>query len=154
MTPSRTTPLLPKHPLTQELPANVPTPLEWKETQYVPFTGKRQTSPRHVAMPLKRQRSDLEMSRLMSPEEQPTPPDSPKSSAMTTPSNFGLDDLYQTPVQTIIELEDEIIEEGEVSDPSSSIEEGQITDARPSTQDSMDIGIPRVPSDWLQPDSP
>jgi len=90
----------------------------------------------------------------MSPEEQPTPPDSPKSSAMTTPSNFGLDDLYRTPVQTIIELEDEIIEEGEVSDPSSSIEEGQITDARPSTQDSMDIGIPRVPSDWLQPDSP
>jgi len=73
---------------------------------------------------------------------------------MTTPSNFGLDDLYRTPVQTIIELEDEIIEEGEVSDPSSSIEEGQITDARPSTQDSMDIGIPRVPSDWLQPDSP
>ena len=40
MTPSRTTPLLPKHPLTQELPANAPTPQEWKETQYVPFTGK------------------------------------------------------------------------------------------------------------------
>jgi len=73
---------------------------------------------------------------------------------MTTPSNFGLDDLYRTPVQTIVELEDEVIEEGEVSDPSSSIEEGQITDARPSTQNSMDIGIPRVPSDWLQPDSP
>jgi len=94
MTPSRITPLLPKHPLTQELPANVPTPLEWRETQYVPFTGKRRTSPRHIAMPLKRQRSDLEMSRPMSPEEQPTPPDSPKSSAMSTPSNFGLSDLY------------------------------------------------------------
>jgi len=154
MTPNRTTPLLPKHPLTQELPANVPTPLEWRETQYVPFTGKRRTSPRHVAMPLKRQWSDLEISRPMSPEEQPTPPDSPKSSAMTTPSNFGLDDLYRTPVQTIVELEDEVMEEGEVSDSNSSIEEGQIADTRQSTPDSMDIGIPRVPSDWLQPDSP
>jgi len=152
MTPSRTTPLLPKHPLTQELPANVPTPLEWKETQYVPFTGKRRTSPRHVAMPLKRQRSDLEMSRPMSPEEQLTPPDSPKSSAMTTPSNFGLDDLYRTPVQTIVKLEDEIMEKGEVSD--SSMEEGQIADTRQSTPDSMNIGIPRVLSDWLQPASP
>jgi len=152
MTPSCTTPLLPKHPLTQELPANVPTPLEWKETQYVPFTGKRRTSPRHVAMPLKRRRSDLEMSRPMSPEEQPTPPDSPKSSAMSTPSNFGLDDLYRTPVQTIVE--DEITEEGEVSDPDSPMEEGPITDTRQSTPDSMDIGIPCVPSDWLQPGSP
>jgi len=103
-------------------------------------------------MPLKRQRSDLEMSRPMSPEEQLTPPDSPKSSAMTTPSNFGLDDLYRTPVQTIVELEDEIMEKGEVSD--SSMEEGQIADTRQSTPDSMDIGIPRVPSDWLQPASP
>jgi len=90
----------------------------------------------------------------MSPEEQPTPPDSPKSSAMTTPSNFGLDDLYRTPVQTIVELEDEVVEEGEVSNSDSPMEEGQITDTRQSTQDSMDIGIPRVPSDWLQPDSP
>jgi len=48
----------------------------------------------------------------MSPEEQPTPPGSPKSSAMPTPSNFGLGDLYQTPVQTIIELEDEVMAEG------------------------------------------
>jgi len=95
------------------------------------------------------------MSRPMSPEEQPTPPDSPKSSAVTTPSNFGLDDLYRTPVQTIVELEDEVImEEGEVSDSNSSIEDGQIADTRQSTTDSMDIGIPRVPSDWLQPDSP
>jgi len=93
------------------------------------------------------------MSRPMSPEEQPTPPDSPKSSAMTTPSNFGLDDLYQTPVQTIVELEDEVIKEGETTDSDSSIEEGQIADTRQSTSDSMDIGIPRVPSDWLQPDS-
>jgi len=73
---------------------------------------------------------------------------------MTTPSNFGLDDLYRTPVQTIVELEDEVMEEGEVSDSNSSIEEGQIADTKQSTSDSMDIGIPRVPSDWLQPDSP
>jgi len=105
-------------------------------------------------MPLKRQRSDLEMSRPMSPEEQPTPPDSPKSSAMTTPSNFGLGDLYQTPVQTIVELEDEAMEEGEMSNPNSPIEEEQIADTGQSTPDSMDIGIPHVPSDWLQPDSP
>ena len=90
----------------------------------------------------------------MSPEEQPTPPDSPKSSAMTTPSNFGLGDLYRTPVQAIIELEDEIIEEGEVSNSNPSIEEGQIADTRQSTPDSIDIGIPHVPSDWLQLDSP
>jgi len=73
---------------------------------------------------------------------------------MTTPSNFGLDDLYRTPVQTIVELEDEVMEEGEVSDSNSPIEEGQITDTRQSIPDSMDIGIPRVPSDWLQPASP
>jgi len=89
----------------------------------------------------------------MSPEEQPTPPDSPKSLAMTTPSSFGLDDLYRTPVQTIVELEDEVMEEGETTD-SDSMEEGQVADTRQSTSDSMDIGIPRVPSDWLQPDSP
>jgi len=40
MTPSRTTPSLPKHPLTKELPSHQPTPPEWKETQYIPFTGK------------------------------------------------------------------------------------------------------------------
>jgi len=90
----------------------------------------------------------------MSPEEQLTPPDSSKSSAMTTPSNFGLDDLYRTPVQAIVELEDEVMEEGETIDSDSSIEEGQIADTRQSTLDSMDIGIPCVPSDWLQPDSP
>jgi len=73
---------------------------------------------------------------------------------MTTPSHFGLDDLYRTLVQTIVELEDEFGEEGEVSDPDSPMEEGQITDTRQSTSDSMDIGIPRVPSDWLQPNSP
>jgi len=90
----------------------------------------------------------------MSPEEQSTPPDSPKTSAMSTPSNFGLDDLYQTPVQTIIELKDEVIEEGETTDYESPMEEGQIADTRQSTPDSMDIGIPHVPSDWLQTDSP
>jgi len=141
MTPSRTTPLLPTHPLSQELPANVPTPLEWRETSYVPFMGKRQTSPRHVAMPLKHQQSDPATLRPMSPEEQLTPPGSPKSSAMSTPSNFGLDELYRTPVPTIIEFDKEM-------------EEGQITDTRHSTPDSVDIGIPHVPSDWLQPDSP
>ena len=90
----------------------------------------------------------------MSPEEQLTPPDSPKSSAMSTSSNFGLNDLYRTPVQTIVELEDEVMEEGEMSDSNSSMEEGQIADTRQSTPDSIDVGIPRVPSDWLQPDSP
>ena len=94
------------------------------------------------------------MSRPISPEEQLTPPDSPKSLAMSTPSNFGLGDLYQTPVQTIVELEDKVMEEGEVSDSNSSREEGQIADTRQSTLDSMDVGIPCVPSDWLQPDSP
>jgi len=88
----------------------------------------------------------------MSPEEQPTPPNSPKSLAMSTPSNFGLGDLYQTPVQTIVELEDEVMEE--VSDSNSSMGEGQIADTKQSTPDSIDIGIPRVPSGWLQPDSP
>jgi len=73
---------------------------------------------------------------------------------MWTPSNFGLDDLYRTPVQTVVELEDEIMEEGEVSDSNSSLEEGQIADTRHSTPDSMDIGIPHIPSDWLQSGSP
>jgi len=73
---------------------------------------------------------------------------------MSTPSNFGLGDLYRTPVQTIVELKDEVMEKGEIPDSESSIEEGQIKDTRQSTLDSMDVGIPRVPSDWLQPDSP
>ena len=154
MTPSRTTPLLPKHPLTQELPASQPTPLEWVETQYVPFTGKQRTSPQHVTMPPKRLRSEPETPRSMSPEEQTTPPDSPKSSAMSIPSSFGLGDLYRTPVQTIVELEDEVMEEGEITDPDLSMEKEQITDTKESTPDSMDIGIPCVPSDWLQPSPP
>jgi len=88
----------------------------------------------------------------MSPEEQPTPPDSPQSTALSTPSDFGLGDLYRTPVQTIIEIEeDEQMEEGETTDSNPSVEEGQIVDTRQSTPDSMDIRIPRVPSDWLQP---
>jgi len=73
---------------------------------------------------------------------------------MSTPSSFGLGELYRTPVQTIVELEDESMEEGETTDSDSSMEEGQIADTRQSTPNSMDIGIPRVPSDWLQPDSP
>jgi len=54
------------------------------------------------------------------------------------PSSFGLGGLYQTPVQTIIELEDE----------DEIMKEGQIT------PDSMDAEIPQTPSDWLQPSSP
>jgi len=54
----------------------------------------------------------------------------------------------------IIEVEDKVMEEGETSDSDLSMEEGQIADTRQSTPDSMDIGIPRVPSDWLQPSSP
>jgi len=57
---------------------------------------------------------------------------------MPTPSSFGLGDLYQTPVQTIVELEGE----GEITT------EGQIT------PDNMDVKIPQIPSDWLQPSSP
>jgi len=90
----------------------------------------------------------------MSPKERPTPPDSPISSTTSTPSSFGLADLYRTPVQMIVEVKDEVMEEGETSDSDSSMEEGQIADTRQSTPDSMDIGIPRVPSDWLQPSSP
>ena len=131
-------------------------------------------------MPLKRERSDPQLERSMSPEEQPTPPDSPEQiptppyypeesspsrpvamlkrspipSTLSTPSNFGLDDLYQTPVQIIVELEEEAMEEGEMFNPDSPIEEGQITETKQSTSDSMNIGITCVPSDWLQPDSP
>jgi len=127
-------------------------------------------------MPLKREHSDPEGQRSLSPTEQPTPPDSPRdetpllpsrpiamlkrspshtpdSSTMSTPSSFGLANLYRTPVQTIIKVEDKLMEEGETTDSDSSMEEGQITDTRQSTPDSMDIGIPRVPSDWLQPSS-
>jgi len=135
MTPSRTTPLLPRHPDSRTLPRSQPTPPEWKEfqspsrlgkrkelsplpepsppkasssqlprpapirttplvekhkeftytggTSWIeeqpsPSTGKRQESPRHVAMPLKRERSDPHPERSMSPEEQPTPPKSPE----------------------------------------------------------------------------
>jgi len=94
------------------------------------------------------------MERSISPEEHPTPPDSPKTSAVSTPSSFGLANLYRTPVQTIIEVEDKVMEEGETSDSDLSMEEGQLADTRQSTLDSMDIGIPHVPSDWLQPSSP
>jgi len=46
------------------------------------------------------------------------------------------------------------MEEGEITDPDLSMEKEQITDTKESTLDSMDIGIPRVPSDWLQPSPP
>jgi len=90
---------------------------------------------------------------MMCAEQSPSQ-NSPVTSAQSTPSSFGIADLYRTPVQTIIKVEDELMEEGETSDSDSSMEEGQITDTRQSTPDSMDIGIPRVPSDWLQPSSP
>jgi len=73
---------------------------------------------------------------------------------MSTPSSFGLTGLYGTPVQTIFEVKDELMEEGETTNSNSSMEEGQITNTRQSTPDSMDIGIPCIPSDWLQPSSP
>ena len=73
---------------------------------------------------------------------------------MSTPLSFGLGELYQTPVQTIVELKDKNMEEGETADSDSSMEEGQIPDTGQSTPDTMDIGIPRVPSDWLQLMSP
>jgi len=79
---------------------------------------------------------------------------SPTPSGLSTPSSLGLGSLYRTPVQTIVELEDEQMEEGETTDSDSSMEEGQIADTGQSTLDSMDIGIPCVPSDWLQTDSP
>jgi len=42
MTPSHTTPLLPKNPLTESEPlSNRPTPPEWKRVQSLPVTGKR-----------------------------------------------------------------------------------------------------------------
>ena len=51
----------------------------------------------------------------------------------------------------IVELKEETMEEGETSNSDLSIEEGQIADTRQSTPDSIDIGIPCVPSDWMQP---
>jgi len=89
----------------------------------------------------------------MSPEEHPTPPDSPKAMAASMPSSFGFTGLYGTPIQTVSEVDEEM-EEGKTSDSDSSMEEGQITNTGQSTLDSMDIGIPHVPSDWLQPSSP
>jgi len=90
---------------------------------------------------------------MMSPGRS-TSQNSPITSTLSTPSSFGLANLYRTPVQTIIEVEDKFMEEGETFNPDSSMEEGQIADTRQSTLESMDIGIPHVPSDWLQPSSP
>jgi len=54
MTPSRTTPLLPKHPLTEdEPPVNRPMRSEWKRVQSLPVTGKQKE---------------------LSPESEPSPP--------------------------------------------------------------------------------
>jgi len=54
MTPSHITPLLPKHPLTEdEPPVNRPTPPEWKRVQTLPITGKRkELSPEMESSPL------------------------------------------------------------------------------------------------------
>jgi len=77
----------------------------------------------------------------MSPEEHPTPPDPLRAMAVSIPSSFGFTRLYGTLTQTITEIDKEM-------------EEGENTNTRQSTPDSMDIGIPCVPSDWLQPPSP
>ena len=116
-----------EHPTPPESPTRVPTPPYYPETS---------PTSRPVAM-LKR-----------------SPSVTPESSITSTPSNFGLGELYRTPISTIIELDDEAMEEGEITNPDSSMEEGQIADTRQSTPDSMDIGIPRVPSNWLQPSLP
>jgi len=81
---------------------------------------------------------------------------SPTSTSSTTssPSSYGLTGLYGTLVQTVVEVEDELMEEGETTDSDSSMEEGQFDDTRQSTPDSMDIGILHVPSNWMQPSSP
>ena len=90
----------------------------------------------------------------MSPRRS-TSQNSPITLTLSTPSSsFGLANLYRTPVQTIIEIKDELMEEGETSDSDLSMEEGQVADTRQSTPDSMDIGIPCVPSNWMQPSSP
>jgi len=88
----------------------------------------------------------------MSPVEQPTPPDSPRTPA----SSLGLGALFRTPGQTIVEIEDdETMEEGEITDSNPSAEEGQILEGtKQSTPDSINIRIPCVPSEWLQPSSP
>jgi len=149
--PIRTTPL-PKHPLTEDEPlVNKEGPPSWSSAQPSPIMGKRQESPRHVAMLLKHEQSDPETKQSMSPKEHPTPPDSPQATAVSTPSSFGFTRLYGTPTQTTIEIDEEM-EEGEIS--NSSMEEGEIADTRQSTLDSIDIGIPHVPSNWLQPSSP
>jgi len=46
------------------------------------------------------------------------------------------------------------MEEGETTDSDLPMEEGQYEDARQPTPDSMDIGIPPTPPDWLQPSPP
>jgi len=53
MTPSCTTPLLPKNPLTESEPlTNKPTPLEWKRVQPLPVTGKqKELSPKTEPSP-------------------------------------------------------------------------------------------------------
>jgi len=62
--PYRVTPLLEKHEefTRKEGP-------RWKESQPSPILGKRQESPRHIAMPLKRERSEPETPQSTSPEE-------------------------------------------------------------------------------------
>jgi len=91
-------------------------------------------------MLFKHERSDLEIEQSMSPEEYPTPPDSPKTTAVSTPSSFGFTRLYGTPLLTTTEVDEEM---GESKMTSSN-----------QSFDSMDIGIPHIPSDWMLPSSP
>jgi len=61
MTPSRTTPSLPKNPLTEsELSTNKPTPPEWERVQPLPVTGKqKELSPKTEPSPPKASSSQL-----------------------------------------------------------------------------------------------
>jgi len=63
-----------------------------------------------------------------------------KATAISTPSSFRFIGLYATPTQTITEVDKEM-------------EEGERTSSEQSF-DSMDFGIPCIPSNWLQPSSP
>src|SRR4029077_9109268 len=122
--PTRITPLLPKHPLTEEEPEyNKPTPPEWDNWSYTPFTGKRKESPRHVAMPLKRERSEPNTGRPLSPIELPTPPGSPPPSQTNTPSDWGLGKLYPSPKEDDTEMAEQ--EEETPSEEFSPLERTQ-----------------------------
>jgi len=140
VSPIQITPL-PKYLLTEDEPlVNKEGPPSWAGSQPSPLMGKRQESPQHVTMPFKCERSDPVMEQSISSKEHPTPPNSPKAMAVLIPSSFGFTGLYATPTQTITEVDKEM-------------EEGERTSSE-QLFNSIDIGIPCIPSDWLQPSSP